>query len=427
MKKAVSLLLVFVMVLTTFVAITIPASAASATGQTNYSSYNQPEKSGDYAYWNGSKVKKSGSTTTSEIKWMQAALNYCIKYEGLKTAYISVDGSFGPASKTATLAFQKAAGLSQDGSFGPSTIQKMINVLKDGKKTFSSDTGTSTSRYNITKTYYIGNTKYYMGTLKNNYNGVSKGTMVFLKSNYTAVTDSNTLRKLLFTWAVDLLSRKTSSFVDLTTSYRSVVQLNNVCQKIMSAQFKQKILGSASGSFASIMLSNNPKSLIASGEYLTKEGYIDLMTSLFLDRITTTAISQCNIINKHCADGISSFEEATTVKNALISARTAFLVAGTDCMLGLASGYTNMKSAVGNSLKTHFTAMFNTLVNAYGGTVVKVIDYCNTGESVLSELKKIYGYDKCFNESNAAFYNMIDAQIEDILPTLSKTQSKISK
>lgn len=111
---------------------TVPASAKN--GDSNYSSYNEPENSGDYAYWNGSKVVRSSSTSKKEVKWMQAALNNCIKNEGLKADYIDVDGSFGPATKKATEKFQKAAKLTVDGSFGPATIKKMKSVLGDGKK-----------------------------------------------------------------------------------------------------------------------------------------------------------------------------------------------------------------------------------------------------------------------------------------------------
>ena len=65
---------------------------------------------------------------------MQEALNYCIKNEGLNASKLSIDGSFGPASKKTTLAFQKATSLSADGKFGPATIKKMKSILNDGKK-----------------------------------------------------------------------------------------------------------------------------------------------------------------------------------------------------------------------------------------------------------------------------------------------------
>lgn len=128
--KFLSIALVIVTVFSTS-AIGLTASAAS---NTDYKSHNAPEDSGDYAYWNGSRVVKSGSTTKDEICWIQAAINNCIANEGLKTSYIAVDGSFGPGSKKATIAFQKAAGLTADGSFGPSSIKKMKAILGDGKK-----------------------------------------------------------------------------------------------------------------------------------------------------------------------------------------------------------------------------------------------------------------------------------------------------
>lgn len=125
-KKLVSVVLALVTVFTTLAATATTAFAANYS--TSYSSYNEPE-SNDYAYWNGKKVVKGSGTTTNEIKWMQAALNYCIAKKGLNASKLDVDGSFGPASKKATTAFQKKYGLSQDGSFGKNTISKMKSVL----------------------------------------------------------------------------------------------------------------------------------------------------------------------------------------------------------------------------------------------------------------------------------------------------------
>lgn len=104
-------------------------SVNAADASTNYSAYSTPSTSGDYAYWNGSRTVKAAGTTVSEIKWMQTSLNYCIVNKGVNTSKLTIDGSFGPACKKATLAFQKKYGLSQDGSFGPNTISKMISVL----------------------------------------------------------------------------------------------------------------------------------------------------------------------------------------------------------------------------------------------------------------------------------------------------------
>ena len=116
-------------VLAAVLALSLVPMAAAANYSTSYSSYSTPGSS-DYAYWNGSKVVRGSGTTTSEVKWMQAALNYCIKNKGLNASYLDVDGSFGPASQSATKAFQRKYGLSVDGSFGPSTIAKMKEVLK---------------------------------------------------------------------------------------------------------------------------------------------------------------------------------------------------------------------------------------------------------------------------------------------------------
>lgn len=133
MKKNVTKVLSIVLAILTVFSTSSIGLTASAASNTSYNNYDAPEDSGDYAYWNGSRVVKSSCTTKNEIRWIQAAINYCIAREGLKTSYIAVDGSFGPGSKTATIAFQKAAGLTADGSFGPATIKKMKSILNDKK------------------------------------------------------------------------------------------------------------------------------------------------------------------------------------------------------------------------------------------------------------------------------------------------------
>ena len=429
LRTFLSLLLVVLTLASCFAPIT--ASAASNNTDTNYSKYNQPETKGDYAYYKSGKVVKSGSTSVSEVKWMQAALNYCIKNEGLNTSYISVDGSFGPASQKATVAFQKAAGLSADGSFGPSTIKKMIDVLNDNKKTFKPVTVTSTknisSKCNIIKTYKIGNTKYYVATLKTNYNGVKKGTTVFLNSNYTAVTNTDILEKLLFTHGVDSLSKESNGFENLTKSYQKVIELYDVCMKIIEAQSIQKCLGSAAGSFSSIMLSSNPKALIASGEYLTEEAYVTMMTVIYLGRISAKAETNSRMVTEYCQDGIASYEEAKKVENALIEARTAFLIADSDAMFGLVNGYSNKKNATLNSLKTFFTAMCNTLVEAYSGKIVKALKTCSTGESYLKQLNTIFGGGICAVEACETFKYIFDTYVTGLIEEVTSTQNKIAK
>ena len=134
---------------------TTTVTASAANYSTKYSSYSTPSSSSDYAYWNGSKVVKSSNTTKSEIRWIQAAINYCIKYEGLSASYLNVDGSFGPASKNATIKFQKATGLTADGSFGPNTIKKMKTVLNDGKVTLKKSTSSATISKNIKLKNYL--------------------------------------------------------------------------------------------------------------------------------------------------------------------------------------------------------------------------------------------------------------------------------
>ena len=140
-KKIVAAILAFVFVMS------FSTIASAASYDTNFGKYTAPSSS-DYAYWSGSKVVKASGTTTKEIQWMQAAMNYCIKCGYIKCSYLAVDGSFGPASQTVCKAFQKKAGLTQDGSFGPGTIDKMKKVLptlKDPDKTTSSTTSKSTT------------------------------------------------------------------------------------------------------------------------------------------------------------------------------------------------------------------------------------------------------------------------------------------
>ena len=133
-KRLASLLMVLVTLVGSLSILAIPSAAASYSS--NYSSYNQPE-SNDFARWSGSKVVKGSETSKDEIKWMQAALNWCITNAGLKASKLDVDGSFGPASKAATQAFQRKYGLSVDGSFGPATIAKMKQVLEKKPSTYT--------------------------------------------------------------------------------------------------------------------------------------------------------------------------------------------------------------------------------------------------------------------------------------------------
>lgn len=155
-KKLVSAALALITVLTTFAATSTTAFAANYS--TNYSSYSTPSSS-DYAYWNGSKVVKASGTKKSEIKWMQAALNYCIAKKGLKASMLDVDGSFGPASQKTTTAFQKKYGLSQDGSFGSKTISKMKSVLNGNNKKSSYNLIWPTRKTTITGKYGTNGSK----------------------------------------------------------------------------------------------------------------------------------------------------------------------------------------------------------------------------------------------------------------------------
>lgn len=144
MKKTKKLLALVLSVISVFSIFTVTALAADIS----YSKYDTPESSGDYAYWNGSKVVKSSSTNNNEIKWMQASMNYLISVGYISGSYLTVDGSFGPASKAMCIKFQAKTGLSQDGSFGPGTIQKMKDVLSS--KPWQKKTTTTSSNSKIT-------------------------------------------------------------------------------------------------------------------------------------------------------------------------------------------------------------------------------------------------------------------------------------
>lgn len=422
-KKVSVIVLSIITVVCTFCTAATPAFAANYS--TNYSSYSAPSSS-DYAYWNGKKVVKASGTTKSEIKWMQAALNYCISKKGLNASKLDVDGSFGPASKKTCTAFQKKYGLKQDGSFGPDTIAKMKSVLGikslSGSSTASSST-LSSKYYTKVNTFTVGNTKYYEVKLTSNYKGVSKGKIAYITTNGNVVTNKDTLNKLLYTSMVNSCS---SNWISLANTYQSAVTgLNTACQKILSAQFKQKVLGSMSGSFTSIMLSKNPKSLISSCTYLTEEGYIDLLTGILLDEITDVAISNSKAIKNMCSNGVNSYEEAVKIKNALVDAKAAFDFAGEDCMLGLASKYTNMSNAVGSSLKTHFSSMFNTLVGTYGKKIGDIVDLYSNGSTCVDALRNIYRYNKYLNGAKTTYNNLIDNNVSKNLSALVSTQNKL--
>ena len=171
-KKAIALVLCLVSVLSVF---TVSASAATISSTLG----DEAENSGDYAYWNNSKVVKSGSTSTNEIKWMQKALNYCIANRGLNATKLTVDGSFGPASKAATIAFQKAAKLDADGKFGPATIKKMKDVLNNGNSNTLKTTSASNSKITtemikaVCDKYGYTSGKYWTMQTATNYSGYS--------------------------------------------------------------------------------------------------------------------------------------------------------------------------------------------------------------------------------------------------------------
>ena len=131
MKNKVIQRIVSCLVVVTVLSI-LSVTALASNRTTDYTLYDAPSSS-DYAYWNGFRVIKASGTTTSEMKWMQASLNWCIANLKLPGNYLEVDGSMGPASRKVVLEFQKAAGLTPDGSFGPACISTMKDIL-NGKR-----------------------------------------------------------------------------------------------------------------------------------------------------------------------------------------------------------------------------------------------------------------------------------------------------
>ena len=111
MKKLLAIVLTAITILSTFAINTISVSAASKNPW-DYSA--TPTRAIYYVY---------PTMKGNDVKWVQQALNTTIN------AGLAIDGSFGPACKSATIKFQKKYGLSQDGSFGPATRSKMVSVL----------------------------------------------------------------------------------------------------------------------------------------------------------------------------------------------------------------------------------------------------------------------------------------------------------
>lgn len=386
------------------------------------------------AYCN-KKSSLANSAKYSTGTYMVNASNGSNVRKGAGTNYSKV----GAASKGVTFNVSKVSG-----EWGYTSSIKCTNGTKSGwislaycmkKSTSSSSTSSSkpttsttatslSSKCNVQSTYYIGNTKFFKATLKSAHNGISKGTVVYLKSNYTPVTDKETLKKLMFTDYVNILS---NNLIDIVKNYYSVAKLNDVCQEILSVQNKQKILGSISGSFASIMLTKNPKSLISSCTYLTEEGYIDLLTAILLEEVSAMAVSNADAVKSYCSNGVSSYEEAVKVKNCLVNARTAFLFSGTDCMLGLVDDYTNMSKATKSSLKTHFSAMFNTLVGTYGKALGDIVDIYSNGSTALAQLKNVYNYGKYSIQAKNTFDNLFDSKVSSNINAVYNNQVKLSK
>ena len=111
MKRITALFLSIVTLLSVF---SIASISASAVTKSPWDYSSTPSRAIYY---------KTPTMKGNDVKWVQQSLNIVVN------AKLSVDGSFGPACKSATKKFQKQYGLSQDGSFGPATRNKMVSVL----------------------------------------------------------------------------------------------------------------------------------------------------------------------------------------------------------------------------------------------------------------------------------------------------------
>lgn len=68
---------------------------------------------------------KNGITSGDYVRWLQTALNK------VDNAGLAVDGAFGSGTTTAVKNFQAKHGLTQDGQAGTSTINKLVEVIKN--------------------------------------------------------------------------------------------------------------------------------------------------------------------------------------------------------------------------------------------------------------------------------------------------------
>lgn len=85
---------------------------------------NDDELGIPYPRPSGTPYLKTGSMG-SGVRWLQTALN------NLMNAGLSVDGQFGIGTKNAVIKFQEQYGLEADGVVGPSTINKLVECLKN--------------------------------------------------------------------------------------------------------------------------------------------------------------------------------------------------------------------------------------------------------------------------------------------------------
>ena len=118
-----------------------PSTPTSPSTPTNPSTPSNPAPSTP-ANPTPSNPGNSGNLTQGskgdDVKALQQALN-------ANGANLKVDGSFGPATKAALEAFQRAHGLKADGIAGPKTLTELVNVTNVAKSTSTVNSSTNST------------------------------------------------------------------------------------------------------------------------------------------------------------------------------------------------------------------------------------------------------------------------------------------
>ncbi|MBD5144215.1 MAG: peptidoglycan DD-metalloendopeptidase family protein [Ruminococcus sp.] len=125
---------------------------------------NDEELGINYPRPSGSPYLSSGSRG-SGVSWLQTALNKA------NNAGLAVDGIFGSGTKQAVINFQNAYGLAADGIAGVNTINKLVEVLRNGSNA-SPQLETPTISFDKSS-YFVGDTVYISWTASPNDSNLS--------------------------------------------------------------------------------------------------------------------------------------------------------------------------------------------------------------------------------------------------------------